>query len=70
MLMKDATQSRPNHLAHEGNSVSLNQHKMQSMMPEDERNITKQWCSRGRLFTAATHALDISYDKFTKKQSQ
>jgi len=30
------------------------------MIPEDQKNMTTQWCSTGRLFTAATQALSLS----------
>ena len=50
-------------LAHERNSIfkckqhTCNEH-VHSMIPEDQKNITTQWCSTGRLFTAATQALN------------
>jgi len=30
------------------------------MIPEEQKNMTTQWCSTGRLFTAATQALNTS----------
>jgi len=37
-----------------GTPVSnVNNIHVHSMIPEDQKNITTQWCSRGRLFTAA-----------------
>ena len=35
------------------------------MTPEDQKNMTTQWYSTGRLFTAATQALNTSCSKST-----
>jgi len=38
-----------------------------SMIPEDQKNITTQWCSTGRTFTAATQALNTKQGTFQRK---
>jgi len=40
-----------------------------SMIPEDQKNITSQWCSTGRHFTAATQALNTSCNSTEKRES-
>ena len=39
---------------------NVNNIHVHSMIPEDQKNMTTQWCSTGRLFTAATQALNTS----------
>jgi len=39
---------------------NVNNIHVHSMIPEDQKNMTSQWCSTGRLFTAATQALNTS----------
>ena len=42
---------------------NVNNIHVHSMIPEDEKSMTTQWCSTGRLFTAATQALNASCSK-------
>jgi len=42
---------------------NVNKIHVHSMIPEDQTNITTQWCITGRRFTAATQALNTSCSK-------
>jgi len=38
------------------------------MIPGDQKNMTTQWCSSGRPFTADTQALNTAFFKEDKKK--
>jgi len=50
-------------LTHERNSIFKCSIHLNSMLHEDQKNITTQWGSMGRLFTAATQALNTRCSK-------
>jgi len=52
MVLKDATPLMP--LAHERNSIFKHK-QIESMMLDNQKNKTTQWCSTGRHFTTTKH---------------
>jgi len=61
IVMNDATPLTPLAPRMSGTPFSnVNNIHVHSMIPEDQKNITTQWCSTGRLLTAATQALNPS----------
>ena len=61
--MNDATPLTPPSAWMNGTPFSnVNNIHVHFMIPEDQKNMTTHWCSMGRLFTAATQALNTSYD--------
>jgi len=63
VVLNDATPLTPTSAWAELPFSNVNNIHVHSMIPEDQKNMTTQWCSTGRLFTAATQAPNTSCSK-------